>query len=119
MVSFYLCRRLSEPSFSCSGDKSNHIPTLHIPQIYYFTTFTTFFGWPVLLSYETGPLGLAKDVFNRMFGGVKCVLIVLRDVNTDFRCRRALISVLIIGVMAYTVKHFTSVSFIMIERANG
>ena len=28
------------------GDKSNHVPTLHIPQLYYFVSFSTFFLSP-------------------------------------------------------------------------
>ncbi|KAF7310554.1 hypothetical protein HMN09_00598200 [Mycena chlorophos] len=50
------------------GDKSNHIPTLHVPQVYYFFAFATAFGWPVLLSSKFGALGLAKAVGQRMFG---------------------------------------------------
>ncbi|KAF6766103.1 glucosyltransferase [Ephemerocybe angulata] len=73
------------------GDKSNHIPTLHVPQVYYFAAFCTFFGWPILFSYQSGPVGLALDVWKRMFGGKI----------------RSLVSVLIMSFMAYTVKNFT------------
>ncbi|KAJ7293771.1 glucosyltransferase [Mycena rebaudengoi] len=51
------------------GDKSNHIPSLHIPQVYYFVAFSAAFGWPVLISGEGGLLGLVREVRRRMFGG--------------------------------------------------
>ena len=50
------------------GDKSNHIPSLHIPQLYYFTAFTTIFGWPALVSGPGGAIGIVKEVHKRMFG---------------------------------------------------
>lgn len=52
-----------------SGDKSNHIPSLHIPQVYYFVAFATLFGWPALISGEGGVTALVRDVRKRMFGG--------------------------------------------------
>jgi len=51
------------------GDKSNHIPAIHIPQLYYFITAATFFGWPALASEPRGALNLIHDVRKRMFGG--------------------------------------------------
>ncbi|QRV76700.1 alpha-1,2-glucosyltransferase [Ceratobasidium sp. AG-Ba] len=51
------------------GDKSNHVPALHVPQIYYFTAFASCFGLPVLASTEGGVARLAGDVLWRMFGG--------------------------------------------------
>lgn len=50
------------------GDKSNHIPVLHIPQLYYFIAATTFFGWPVLISTPDGIFGLSRGVWSCMFG---------------------------------------------------
>ncbi|KZW00614.1 glucosyltransferase [Exidia glandulosa HHB12029] len=50
------------------GDKSNHIPTLHVPQFYYFLGFSAIFGWPVLISGKGGPVQLARDIIGRMFG---------------------------------------------------
>ena len=50
------------------GDKSNHIPVLHIPQLYYFIASTTFFGWPILISTPDGILGLTRSVWSCMFG---------------------------------------------------
>ena len=51
------------------GDKSNHIPSFHIPQLYYFIAATTFFGWPALVSYPGGMLVLISDIGSRMFNG--------------------------------------------------
>ncbi|KAF9498104.1 glucosyltransferase [Pleurotus eryngii] len=73
------------------GDKSNHIPSLHIPQVYYFVAFSTAFGWPVLISGEGRILGLLSEVWNRMFGSVK------RIVSTS----------LIMAAMSVTVHYFT------------
>jgi len=50
------------------GDKANHVPSFHIPQVYYFFAFATAFGWPVLISGDGGPFGLAQGVGYRMFG---------------------------------------------------
>ncbi|KLO20504.1 glucosyltransferase [Schizopora paradoxa] len=49
------------------GDKSNHVPALHVPQVYYFVGFATLFGWPALIS-GPGAVALAKGVRSRMFG---------------------------------------------------
>ncbi|KAF8609686.1 glucosyltransferase [Ceratobasidium sp. AG-I] len=51
------------------GDKSNHVPALHVPQVYYFTAFASLFGLPVLVSSDMGVVGLAREVSRRMFGG--------------------------------------------------
>ncbi|KAL6299647.1 glucosyltransferase [Sparassis latifolia] len=53
------------------GDKSNHIPAFHVPQLYYFVGFATIFGWPALISGKGGPQKLARDVRLRMFGGAR------------------------------------------------
>ena len=53
------------------GDKSNHVPVLHIPQVYYFVAFATAFAWPVLASYDNGPLALVRDIRHRMFGSIR------------------------------------------------
>ncbi|KAL0578479.1 glucosyltransferase [Marasmius crinis-equi] len=73
------------------GDKSNHIPVLHVPQIYYFAAFSAAFGWPALISGSGSALGLAKEVFNRMFGSKT----------------RTIITAAIMGGMTITVKLFT------------
>ncbi|CAG8704114.1 534_t:CDS:2, partial [Funneliformis caledonium] len=35
-----------------SGDKSNHTAVLHIPQIFYFISFTTIFSAPIILKFD-------------------------------------------------------------------
>ncbi|KAH9919109.1 glucosyltransferase [Fomitopsis serialis] len=52
------------------GDKSNHVPALHIPQLYYFVGFATIMGWPALISGKGGLYALAREVWKRMFGTV-------------------------------------------------
>ena len=51
-----------------AGDKANHVPAFHVPQMYYFFAFATVFGWPALASGDGGILGLAQGVGSRMFG---------------------------------------------------
>jgi alpha-1,2-glucosyltransferase len=58
-----------------TGDKSNHVPALHVPQLYYFVTTATFFGWPALLSGSQGTRKLTQGVWKRMFGGKMLVSI--------------------------------------------
>lgn len=57
-----------------SGDKSNHVPSLHPPQMYYFIAFATIMGWPALVSGDRG-LEMLNDVQDRIFGNRRCVLI--------------------------------------------
>jgi hypothetical protein len=59
-----------------SGDKSNHVPSLHPPQMYYFVAFATIMGWPALISGDSGLKMLVNDVQDRIFGNRRCVLIV-------------------------------------------
>lgn len=58
-------------SHTCTGDKSNHVPVLHVPQMYYFIGFATAFGWPALISGNASPVTLARDVCGRMLGSMK------------------------------------------------
>jgi len=74
-----------------SGDKANHIPSLHVPQVYYFLACATIFGWPALISGDGGVYGLLSGVRARMFGSK----------------RRILVTAVISGVMAVTVNLFT------------
>ncbi|KAJ7169447.1 glucosyltransferase [Mycena filopes] len=76
------------------GDKSNHIPSLHIPQVYYFFAFSTAFGWPALISGEGGAVGLARQVQQRMFGSK------LRLLGTTLTC-----SIMAVTVNLYTIHH--------------
>ncbi|CAE6445262.1 unnamed protein product [Rhizoctonia solani] len=59
------------------GDKSNHTPTLHVPQLYYFVAFASLFGFPVLISAETGIMSLIGEVTRRMFGGTRLQELIL------------------------------------------
>src|SRR6266436_88904 len=58
------------------GDKSNHVPSFHLPQLYYFIAFATIMGWPALACGDSGWKMLANDVRDRIFGNRRCVLIV-------------------------------------------
>ena len=55
------------------GDKANHIPAFHIPQIYYFIAFSTVMGWPALISGEGGPGVLMHGITARMWGSKRSV----------------------------------------------
>ena len=50
------------------GDKANHVPAFHVPQLYYFVGFATAFGWPALLSGRGGVSALLRGIAARMFG---------------------------------------------------
>ena len=50
------------------GDKANHTPAFHIPQIYYFVAFSTIMGWPALISGKDGLRPLIHGVVARMWG---------------------------------------------------
>ncbi|KAJ7770900.1 glucosyltransferase [Mycena maculata] len=76
------------------GDKSNHIPSLHIPQLYYFIAFSAAFGWPVLISGEGGIFGLVREVGQRMFGSK---LRILATALTS--------SIMAVTVNLYTIHH--------------
>ncbi|KAF5377620.1 hypothetical protein D9615_005107 [Tricholomella constricta] len=75
------------------GDKDNHVPAFHVPQLYYFIAFTTALGWPVLISGPGGPRRLVRDVWYRMFGSKI----------------RSSITIFMSIAMAVTVKLFTLV----------
>jgi len=57
------------------GDKSNHIPSLHVPQAYYFFASAAIFGWPALISGDGGAYGLLCEVLTRMFGTKRRALV--------------------------------------------
>ncbi|CAL1696250.1 unnamed protein product [Somion occarium] len=59
------------------GDKSNHVPAFHIPQLYYFVGFASLFGWPALISGQEGIRGLLWNIWGRMFGSRRNVLFTL------------------------------------------
>jgi alpha-1,2-glucosyltransferase len=70
-----------------AGDKSNHVPALHIPQLFYFYAFSAAFGWPVLLFSGTGstagPVGLSKELVRRMAGDARYVYLMLKCFVTN------------------------------------
>ncbi|KAF9243830.1 glycosyltransferase family 59 protein [Melanogaster broomeanus] len=68
------------------GDKANHVPVLHVPQMYYFIAFATLMGWPVVVFGHGGPLKLASEVACRI---------------------RLVFTALLAACMAYTVHRFT------------
>lgn len=44
------------------GDKSNHVATIHLPQMLYIWPFILFFSWPVVLPYFVRPKSLLKQL---------------------------------------------------------
>ncbi|EUC66877.1 alpha-1,2-glucosyltransferase, glycosyltransferase family protein [Rhizoctonia solani AG-3 Rhs1AP] len=76
------------------GDKSNHTPTLHVPQLYYFVAFASLFGFPVLISAETGIMSLIGEVTRRMFGGTSRVITSV-----------ALTGLIMISIYWFTIQH--------------
>lgn len=44
------------------GDKTNHVATIHLPQMLYIWPFMLFFSWPVLLPYLAQPRWLLGQV---------------------------------------------------------
>lgn len=91
-----------------SGDQANHIPSLHIPQLYYFVAFSGVLGWPVLVSGGGGVFTLMREVWSRMFGN-KLYVVSYAPVDPSFIIlnRRTLTSMLISSIMAATVHLFT------------
>ncbi|KZS96161.1 glucosyltransferase [Sistotremastrum niveocremeum HHB9708] len=57
------------------GDKSNHVPVLHIPQMYYFFAFATAFGWPIL--FANGHKHLRREVFSRIRTAATIVITII------------------------------------------
>lgn len=49
------------------GDHSAHEPTIHIPQLFYFSLFTVIFGWPHFIQYVIPFLKLCKKHQLKMF----------------------------------------------------
>lgn len=63
---------LAIDEFGNEGDKANHIPALHIPQLFYFYAFSTAFGMPSLMfsgcGETAGPVGLIREIVHRIGG---------------------------------------------------
>jgi alpha-1,2-glucosyltransferase len=55
------------------GDKANHIPAFHVPQVYYFVAFSTIMGWPALISGKEGLRPLIHGIIARMWGSKRSV----------------------------------------------
>jgi len=70
-------------NYSLLGDKSNHIPSFHIPQLYYFVAAATFFGWPALISGAGGVSTLGRNVWSRMFGSNRYVRSVVMYLGSN------------------------------------
>jgi alpha-1,2-glucosyltransferase len=57
-----------------AGDKSNHVPTAHVPQLFYFYASASAFGWPVLIGMPGGPKTLGKELRRMFFGSNRFVV---------------------------------------------
>jgi hypothetical protein len=93
-----------------SGDKSNHVPSLHPPQLYYYIAFATIMGWPALISGDSGWKMLVNDVQGRIIGNGRCVLIVnawCEDLNCSPLIRRMMVHVAVSVAMGLSIKLFT------------
>ena len=86
-----------------SGDKSNYIPSFHVPQLYYFVDFTTLIGWPILLACPGGLPALLKDVRWRMFGTRVCPLPGPIH-RSDYSLRRSISTLGIFIATAVTIR---------------
>ena len=53
------------------GDKSNHIPAFHVPQLYYFVAFATAFGWPALVGDPKRFGSFLRELHYRIIGTKK------------------------------------------------
>ena len=98
------------------GDKSNHVPSFHLPQLYYFIGFATIMGWPALASGDSGWKTLANDVRDRIFGNKRCVLIAYawcEGLSCPSLIRRIVIHVAVSVAMGLSIKLFTCVQVIL------
>lgn len=59
------------------GDKTNHVPVLHFPQLLYFVVFSTAFGWPALLGSvpRASPRTLLTRATGSLVGSPQAVLL--------------------------------------------
>lgn len=73
------------------GDKANHIPAFHVPQIYYFVAFSAVMGWPALISGKEGLRSLMHGIITRMWGSK----------------RQSAVTLVLIFLMAWTVHRYT------------
>lgn len=78
------------------GDKQNHVSTLHIPQLYYFVAFTATFLSPSILS-----LNSLRSSVLALYKGK----------------RRIIISLTLMAIMCWTIKHYTFVLNVCFSRS--
>ncbi|KAH8921205.1 glycosyltransferase family 59 protein [Atractiella rhizophila] len=71
------------------GDATNHIPVLHIPQLYYFFAFAAAFSIPLWFD----GLGTMREIGWTLFGSH----------------RRRITTLLIVRLMSWTIQHFTHI----------
>lgn len=68
------------------GDKSNHLATLHIPQLFYFFSFTAFFG---IFSISPFVLKcLRNSLHRRQFSVLTCLFIILSLLSSFWIVRK-------------------------------
>jgi DIE2/ALG10 family len=93
-----------------SGDKSNHVPSFHIPQLYYFIAFATMMGWPALVSGDGGWKMLVHQVQNRVLGSRRSVLVAnacCENLNLSPLTRRMMVHAAVSVAMGLSIKAFT------------
>lgn len=66
------------------GDKSNHVASLHLPQLLYFFPFAIFFSWPVILPHISALVSNPRSRRPRtaMLLGFTAIAVVLVYLNT-------------------------------------
>ena len=94
------------------GDKANHVPAFHVPQVYYFVGFASIFGWPALATGEGGVHGLVREVWARMFGTrryahVEAVWLRHGARRLTFTRRNIAMTGVLAAFMALTIYKFT------------
>ena len=86
------------------------MPSVHIPQLYYFVAFATIMGWPALVSGDGGWKMLRDEVRKRTFGSRKYVLIVnacCEYLKHSSLIRRVMLHVAVSVAMGLSIKLFT------------
>jgi hypothetical protein len=105
-----ICSWSLDADFRDVGDKSNHVPAMHIPQVYYFIGFSTAMGWPVLLSGAGGLSLLFREVRRRMFGSARYASdACLRTCMLRLLYRNTAVTCVVCLAMTVTIRLFTCV----------
>ncbi|KAL9057010.1 MAG: hypothetical protein Q9162_002558 [Coniocarpon cinnabarinum] len=92
------------------GDKSNHVATIHLPQMLYLWPYMAFFSWPMMYPYAVTAL---SDFLGRVSGLRLPPAAFLKPFRTDFPIRdfghfaQALLSVAVITTIVHqnTIVH--------------